>query len=68
MTSFLCKLGPKNNFHIMHKVYIYKQEVVVIQEWKLKAKLARNTIFEGNYDKTLSHIPGNNVASAFLGD
>ena len=52
----------------MHKVYIYKQEVVVIQEWKLKAKLARNTIFERNYDKTLSHIPGNNVASAFLGD
>ena len=52
----------------MHEVYIYKQEVVVIKEWKLKAKLARNTIFEGNYDKTLSHIPGNNVASTFLGD
>ena len=35
-------------FHILHEVYIYKQEVVVIEipDWKLKTKL--NTIFEGN--------------------
>ena len=37
-------------FDILHEVYIYKQEVVAIEipEWKLKAKLASNTIFEGN--------------------
>ena len=37
-------------FHILHEVYICKLKVVVIEipEWKLKAKLARNTIFEGN--------------------
>ena len=37
-------------FRNMYEVYIYKQEVVVIEipEWKLKAKLSRNTIFEGN--------------------
>ena len=37
-------------FHILHEVYIYKQEVVAIDipPWKLKAKLARNIIFEGN--------------------
>ena len=36
--------------NILHEVYIYKQEVVFIEipESKLKAKLARNTIFEGN--------------------
>ena len=30
-------------FHILHKLYIYKQEVVVIEipEWKFKAELAR---------------------------
>ena len=35
---------------MLHNVYIYKQQVVVIEipAWKLKAKLARNTIFEGN--------------------
>ena len=40
-------------FHILHEVYTWKQEVVVIKipEWKLKAKLARNTIFEGNRDE-----------------
>ena len=34
----------------LHEVYIYKQDIVVIEipEWKLKAKLARNTILEGN--------------------
>ena len=37
-------------FYILHEVYIYKHEVVFeeIPEWKLKAKLARKTIFEGN--------------------
>ena len=37
-------------FNILHEVYICKQEVVFIEipKWKLKAKLARNTIFEGN--------------------
>ena len=37
-------------FSILHEVYIYKQDIVVIEipEWKLKAKLARNTILEGN--------------------
>ena len=34
-------------FHILHEVYICKQEVVVIDipEWKLKAELARNTVY-----------------------
>ena len=37
-------------FHILHEVYISKQDAVGIEipEWKLQAKLARNTIFEGN--------------------
>ena len=37
-------------FHMLHNVYIYKQQVVVIEipAWKVKAKLARNIIFEGN--------------------
>ena len=45
-------------FHILHEVYIYKQKVVVIEilEWKLKTKLARNTIFEGNYDKIFARF------------
>ena len=36
-------------FHILHEVYVYKQEVVIIEipEWKLKIQLARKTIFEG---------------------
>ena len=36
-------------FHILHGVYISKQEIVVIEipEWKLKDKSATNTIFEG---------------------
>ena len=36
--------------YILHDVCIYNQEAVVMEipEWKLKAKLARNTIFEGN--------------------
>ena len=39
-------------FHILHEKYIQKQEVVVIEipEWKLKAKMARNTTFEENWD------------------
>ena len=37
-------------FHILNEVYIYKQDVAVIEipEWKLKAKLVRNTITKGN--------------------
>ena len=37
-------------FDILLEVYIYKHDIVLkeIPEWKLKAKLARNTIFEGN--------------------
>ena len=37
-------------FHIFHELYIWKQKVVGIEipEWKLKTKLARNTIFNGN--------------------
>ena len=36
--------------NILHEVYIYKHEIVFIEvpESKLKVKLARNTIFEGN--------------------
>ena len=35
-------------FHILREVYIYKLKVVVIEipEWKLKTKLARNTILK----------------------
>ena len=38
------------SLYILHEVYIYKQEVVVIEilEWKWKAKLARDIILEGN--------------------
>ena len=50
-------------FHILHEVYIYKQKVVVIEipEWKLKTKLARSTILEGNYDKIFAHF-GSKIA------
>ena len=42
----LCQIFWTN---ILHEVYIYKHEVLFIEipERKLKAKLARNTIFEG---------------------
>ena len=35
--------------HILHEEYILKQEVVVAQtpEWKFKANIARNAIFQG---------------------
>ena len=48
---------------ILHEVYIYKQDVVVVEipEWKLKAKVARSTIFEGNYDKSFAHF-GSKIA------
>ena len=38
-------------FHILYWEYLLKQEVVVVQtsEWKFKANIARNTIFEGNF-------------------
>ena len=42
-----------NFFQILHdKEQIYNQKVVVIEipEWKLKAKIARNTTFEENCD------------------
>ena len=37
-------------FYILHEVYIYKHEILFIEkpEWKLKAKLAITSIFEGN--------------------
>ena len=37
------------------------KKVRVIGEWKLKTKLARNTIFEGNYDKNFAHF-GSKIA------
>ena len=47
-----------NGFHILHEVYMYKQHIVVIEipGWKLKAKLATNTIFEGNQVKMFAHF------------
>ena len=35
--------------HILHREYILKQEVVVVQtpEWKFKANIARNATFQG---------------------
>ena len=30
--------------------------VIEIPEWKLKTKIARNTIFEGNYDNILARL------------
>ena len=30
--------------------------VIKIPEWKLKAKLARNTVFEGNQDEIFAHF------------
>ena len=37
---------------------MYKQEIVVIEipGWKFKAKLATNTIFEGNQVKMFAHF------------
>ena len=45
-------------FHILHEVYIEKQKLLVIEipEWKLKAKLARNTIFKVNQDNIFGHF------------
>ena len=39
------------------------KKVLVLEkpEWKLKTKLARNTIFEGNYDKNFAHF-GSKIA------
>ena len=37
--------------------------VIEIPEWKLKTKLARNTIFEGNYDKLFAHF-GSKIAKS----
>ena len=55
-------------FHIQHEVYIYKQEVVVIEipEWKLKTKLARNTISEGNQDKYFAYFESKIAKSDYL--
>ena len=38
-----------NFFHILHREYLLKQDVVVgkIFEWKSKANIARNATFEG---------------------
>ena len=39
---------PIHFSHILHREYISKQEVVVVQipEWKFKANIARNAIFQ----------------------
>ena len=39
--------------HILHREYILKQEVVVVQtpEWKFKANIARNATFQGRQDQ-----------------
>ena len=52
-------------FNILHELYIYKHEEVFIEisECKVKAKLARNTIFTGNYDETFAHF-GSKIAKS----
>ena len=46
------KTGIINSFffHILHGRYLLKQKEVVVQtpEWKFKANIARNAIFEGH--------------------
>ena len=53
-------------FHVLHEVYTFtSKKVVVIEipEWKFKTKLARNTIFEGNYDKIFARS-GSKIAKS----
>ena len=51
-------------FFIFCMKYIFTSKKVAVidtPEWKLKTKLARNTIFEGNYDKMFAHF-GSKIA------
>ena len=51
-------------FFIFCKRYTFTSKNVVVlekPEWKLKTKLGRNTIFEGNYDKNFAHF-GSKIA------
>ena len=53
---------------MLHNVHIYKQQVVVIEipACKLKAKLARNTIFEGNWDEIFAHFLSKTAKSDYF--
>ena len=37
--------------------------VIEMPQWKLKTKLARKTVFEGNYDKTFTRF-GSKIAKS----
>ena len=58
--------------HILHGEYLLKQKVVVVQtpEWKFKANLARNIIFEGclgpNFDPIESKMAKNRFSRISL--
>ena len=53
-------------FFVFCMKYIFTSKKVAVidtPEWKLKTKLARNTIFEGNYDKMFAHF-GSKIAKS----
>ena len=50
-------------FYILHEVYIF----IEIPEWKLKAKLARNTIYEGNWDEIFAQFGSKIAKSSYIG-
>ena len=61
---FNVKKKQRNGFFIFCMRYTFtKQKVVVIEipEWKLKAKLAKDTIFQENLDKIFAHF-GSKIA------
>ena len=43
-----------------------KVVAIEIPGWKLKTKLARNTIFEGHYDKSFAHFASNIAKSDYF--
>ena len=49
----------------MRYTFTSKRYIVVVEipEWKLRTKLARNTIFEGNSDKSVAHC-GSKIAKS----
>ena len=48
----------------MRYTFTSKKVVVIeIPKWKLNTKLARNTIFEGNYEKPFPHF-GSKIAKS----
>ena len=55
--------------YILHEVYICKHEIVFIEipEWKLKAKLARNTIYEGDWDEIFAQFGSKIAKSSYIG-